>query len=579
MLAGLNEVVLVDQGLISAYGKGVACCAEGLLENRRSFRPAGDCFAPALAPLPIGAVPAVAPGPEQASRLLTLIHALFADTKPVPPHATVYVATTVGEIDRLEAEVRSGAPLSCESRISLLPQRIAEALGVAGAQVQIVSSACASSTAALALAASAIHRGEISCALVVGCDLVSEFVLSGFAALMALDPDGAKPFDSERRGVTLGAAAAFALLMSREQARREQRPCLGVLSGWGMTCDANHLTGPSRDGAPLAAAARAALKMAGCQPNDVCALCAHGTGTVYNDQMEMLAFKQVFNGHPPPTFSVKGGMGHTLGAAGLAEALLALEFLRRGKLPPTVGLQHVAQEAIGWVSQATCPVSQEGVVLTTNSGFGGVNAVLVLAPVPFQNTAAPQMQNMALHVMGNGWFSAEAGEKPAGEAFTLPRHFGRFSAESRSAFYAVMQALNDAGLSLDNKCLLRFGDEPTPVCAGIIAFDRDGSTAANRAYYTDYVCSGRVLGRGQLFAYTLPTSVAAECAIACHLTGPLMYVAQPDGGDSCALQAARGVLADNLADVVVMLSVTAEAAQASVVMLRPPSPLSVRTPC
>lgn len=564
MSARLSETVLVDQGMISAYGTGVACCAEGLLDGQRAFRPAGGgSFPPALAELPVGVIPSVGSG--TASGLLGLVRELFAGARPIPMDAAVYVATTVGEIAELETEIFLGAAPSDKSRISLLPQRIAAALGLSGGSVQVVSSACASSTAALALAASAIRRGETACALVVGCDIVSEFVLSGFAALMAVDPDGAKPFDAARRGVTLGSAAAFALLMSRERMECEQRPCLGVLRGWGMTCDANHLTGPSRDGAPLAEAVRAALEMAGCMPEVVSAICAHGTGTVYNDQMEMLAFRRVFGEQVLPTFSVKGGIGHTLGAAGLVEALLSLEFLRRGQIPPTVGLQSVSQDAQGWVTETACPVSPSGVVLTTNSGFGGVNAVLVLSLVPFPRAGFVRAEGVALHVVGKGFFSASAGKPPANGAFALPRNFGRFSAEARLAFHAVVQALGEAGLTLDGTGFLRYRDGQSRIRVGVVAFDRDGSGAANREYFSDYVRSGRVLGRGQLFVYTLPTSVAAECAIACRLTGPLLYVAEPDGGDGCALQAARGLLADSLADAVVMLSVTPVAARASVV--------------
>ena len=553
MSARLNEAVLVEQGLISAYGAGVACCADGLLEGRRAFRPAGYDFPPALAQLPVGDVLSIQK--EEPSRLLALIRDLFAGQEPIPADAAVYAATTVGEIDGVESEVFSGASPSDASRISLLPQQIAEALGLAGVSVQVVSSACASSTSALALAASAIGRGETTCALVVGCDLISEFVLSGFAALMAVDAEGARPFDAERRGVTLGSAAAFALLMSRERMELERRPCLGVIGGWGMTCDANHLTGPSRDGAPLAEAIQAALAMAGCAPDAVAAVCAHGTGTVYNDQMEMLALRRVFGERALPMFSVKGGMGHTLGAAGLAETLLALEFLRRGQLPPTVGLRHASVDAQGWVTEAACPVSPSGVVLKTNSGFGGVNAALALSLTPFAQTE--KVREIELSVVGRGCCSA-SGPVPAGGAFALPRNFGRFSAESGLAFHAITQALKEAGLT---------PDESGSMCSrvGVIALDRDGSMAANRAYFADYVESGRVLGRGQLFVYTLPTSVAAECAIACRLRGPLLYVAEPEGGDGCALRAARGLLADGLADAVVMLTVTSEAARASVV--------------
>lgn len=566
MPARLSEVVLVDQGLISAYGTGVACCADGLLSGRTAFRPAcGGRFPPVLANLPAGLTPFDEAGAEPSARLLAMLRALFAGAGSMPSDVAVYVATTLGEIGGLEAEILEGAAPAGGSRISLLPRQVAAALGLSGNAAQAVSSACASSTAALALAASAIRRGEISCALVVGCDLVSEFVLSGFAALMAVDPEGAKPFGGARRGVTLGSGAAFALLMSRARAAREQRTCLGVLGGWGMTCDANHLTGPSRDGVPLADAACAALAMAGCAPDEVSAICAHGTGTVYNDQMELLAFKRVFGGRARPTYSVKGGMGHTLGAAGLAETLLALEFLRRGQVPPTVGVRQVSPEAQGWVTEAACPVPPAGVVLTTNSGFGGVNAALALSLAPFPRAPDACGDAWTLHMADKVCLDAAAGEPPTRGAFAPPRQFGRFSAEARRAFPAVRQALHAAGLTPDGDGCLRTCDGGAPVRVGVVAFDREGSGAANRAYFTDYVETGRVLGRGQLFVYTLPTSVAAECAIACRLTGPLLYVAEPDGGDGCALQAARGLLADALADAVVMLHVTPEAARAFVV--------------
>lgn len=561
MPARLNAVVLVAQGMTSAYGSGVACCAEGLLAGKRALRPAGNRW-PALAALPVGAIPTAE---SPASPLLALVQAMLADAGPIPADAALYLATTVGEISGLETEVLTGAAPGEASLISRFPQPVAAALGLSGGPVLTVSSACTSSSAALALAASAIRRGEQSCALVVGCDLISEFVLSGFAALMALDPDGARPFDAGRRGVTLGSAAAFALLMSRERAEREQRTSLGVIGGWGMTCDANHLTGPSRDGVPLADAVRQALQMAACDADRVAAICAHGTGTVYNDQMEMLAFRNVFGEQARPTFSVKGGMGHTLGAAGLAGVLLSLEFLRRGRLPPSAGLRQASPDAQGWATLAPCPVSPAAAVLATGSGFGGVNAALVLALTPFPQTETEWTREQELRVAGTGaCASLAAAEIAAADGRPLPRNFGRFSAESRLAFHAIAQALAEAGIPPDGNGRLRTGEKNGAARIGVVAHDRPGSEAANRAYFTDYVASGRVLGRGQLFTCTLPTSVAAECAIALHLTGPLLYVAEPEGGDAGARQAARGLLADDLADAVVLLSVTDGAAQASI---------------
>ena len=559
MAADLSEVVIAGQGLLSAYGAGVDVCADGLFAGRPACRPAGAGYPPELAGLPVGMIPAPADAAAPDEPLLDQMIRLFDGAPPLPADAALFVGTTAGEIGLLEREVLDATPSSDRSHLSQLPRRLAEALGLRTTDRHVVSSACASSSAALALAASAIRRGACSCALVVGGDRVSEFTLSGFAALMALDPAGARPFDARRRGTMLGGAAAYALLMSRGRARREGRPCLGVVGGWGLTCDANHLTGPSRDGAPLAEAIRQALRMAACPPEAVSALAAHGTGTVYNDQMELLAFTRVF-GAPRPLFSVKGGMGHTLGAAGLAGALLGLEALRRGRIPPTVGLEQVAAEARGWAATAAVPVSPDGVVLTTAAGFGGVNAALALAL-----SSVPGAGSAAAPVTGAAGEAVEPGPD-AGR----PRHTDRFSAGTQRACEAVARALADAG----------FGTPCRGSRIGIIACDREGSAAANRAYFSDYVASGRKLGRGQLFAATLPTSVAAACAIALRLRGPLLAVAEPGGGDGAARRAAEGLLAEGLADAIVLLDAagTRVAARVLAPTGRPPATVPPAAP-
>ncbi|MDZ4199550.1 MAG: beta-ketoacyl synthase N-terminal-like domain-containing protein, partial [Kiritimatiellia bacterium] len=239
-----------------------------------------------------------------------------------------------------------------------------------------VSSACTSSATALAMGAAAIRDRDVDCVLVVACDAVTEFVFTGFSSLMALDPDGAHPFDADRKGLALGEGAAFVLLMSEDRARREGRPVRGELLGWGLSNDANHMTGPSRDGEGLARAVRLALKSSGLDESAPGFICAHGTGTPYNDNMEMLAFRSVF-ASPRPTFSVKGGLGHTLGAAGLIEAVLTWEYLRLQQVPATVGLRNPDPLAVGWVASSPMPTPCS-LALSTNSGFGGVNSALVL---------------------------------------------------------------------------------------------------------------------------------------------------------------------------------------------------------
>ena len=129
-----------------------------------------------------------------------------------------------------------------------------------------------------------IRNGHADCVLVVACDSVTEFIFSGFSSLMALDREPARPFDRNRAGLNVGEAAAYALIMSEERAARENRPVLGTMAGWGLSDDANHMTGPSRESEGLILAISKALGLGRHRPRrGGFHLSAHGTGTVYND--------------------------------------------------------------------------------------------------------------------------------------------------------------------------------------------------------------------------------------------------------------------------------------------------------
>jgi len=215
--------------------------------------------------------------------------------------------------------------------------------------------------------------------LVAACDSVTEFIFSGFSTLMALDPRPARPFARDRAGLNVGEAAALMLLMSDERAKREKRTILGEVRGWGLSDDANHMTGPSRESEGLIRAIRKALVAAGAVPSDIGCISAHGTGTVYNDAMEMRAFRQVWPDGPLPVYSVKGGIGHTMGAAGMVETIVALRALAERTVPPTVNLTEPDDDSRGWVSAEPQPLRQSSLALVTNAGFSGINTALVVA--------------------------------------------------------------------------------------------------------------------------------------------------------------------------------------------------------
>ncbi len=233
------------------------------------------------------------------------------------------------------------------------------------------SNACASGTTAVAMAAADIRYQRTKTSVVLGGDLFSYFIHTGFSCLKAMSFNPCKPFDRERDGLTLG--EAFAGLHLEKTLGKE-----GVqIMGWGLSNDANHITGPSRTGEGLRRAINACLKDAGVDPDQVGAVVTHGTATRYNDAMELKAYQSVFGDSIPPLCGIKGAIGHTLGAAGIIETIVAMKIIEEEIIPATVGHESSSESDISFGSQRL----GSPIVLNCNSGFGGVNvAVLIGRP-------------------------------------------------------------------------------------------------------------------------------------------------------------------------------------------------------
>lgn len=239
-----------------------------------------------------------------------------------------------------------------------------------------VNAACASSTYGLALAAEMISRNTYDAVLVCAADPVSRFIFTGFAALRALSSTICRPFDVRRDGLWIGEGAFALLLVSGTFAERHRYEPLALLSGWGMANDAKHITAPARDGSGLIRAIHTALRSAEMEPHEVEAFCAHGTGTVYNDAMELTALESIFGERRFPLFAIKGAIGHTMGAAGGIEAAVAICAMHDQTVPATAGLLQEEERATGKVSSRSQSFAGNN-ILTTNSGFGGCNAALI----------------------------------------------------------------------------------------------------------------------------------------------------------------------------------------------------------
>ncbi len=373
-----NGAYVVHADMVTPYGSGMDSCWEGIMSGKTALSLVNRFDTSAFHSNYAGIIDGLEYGKEQ-SLVMQMLTTLFKRIS-IPEDAKLILATTKGEVDILEQSILKGTGDAKQSRLSFLLEKVKKLTGVKD-KGMIISAACASSSAALAKAASMITMGLTNCIVVVACDSVTEFIYSGFSSLMALDKSSAKPFDKDRSGLSVGEASAVSLVMSGSRVKRDGVQVLGEVKGWGFSCDANHMTGPSRDGSSLAFAIRSALKIAGVKRDTIGPISAHGTGTVYNDSMEMKAIRSVFNSLRRPVYSIKGSIGHTMGAAGLIEALLSLKSLQECVTPPTVGLQNVDEEAIGWVAPEKRLFADDKLALSTNSGFGGVNVALVLGAV------------------------------------------------------------------------------------------------------------------------------------------------------------------------------------------------------
>ena len=371
-------VAIAGCGVISAAGRDTAALLEAMRSNT-SFLRRNDRFpVPRFQSNIVGTAPIDPTSDNPAHQLATsaLREAIPATLGILPERLGLVLSTTKANIEALE-RLSDGRPCSAAARrhlqADLLACDLAAEFGARG-PVQNISNACVSGLFALTQGAKLIQRGAADAVFVVGVDHLSAFVIAGFTALKAIDPDGCRPFDQNRRGLSPGEAGAAIVLVRDDLAS----PSAFKISGWGSSNDANHMTGPSRDGAGLAQAIRAALSSANLQPAQIDYVNVHGTGTPYNDAMESAALRTVFGPSIPPISGMKGMLGHTLGAAGVVETIACVLAMQENFLPGTPRLDTIAEGLPASLVKAPRPASLLQNILKLNTGFGGVNGALIL---------------------------------------------------------------------------------------------------------------------------------------------------------------------------------------------------------
>ncbi len=283
--------------------------------------------------------------------------------------AALILSSTKGNISLLE---NNGVTPQLKERISLSSsaKKIAAHFGFSTKPV-IVSHACISGLVALITAKRLLQAGKYDTIIVAGADVITKFILSGFQSFQAVSDELCKPFDENRKGINLGEAAATIILSVHKPEGNTIK-----LAGGSVSNDANHISGPSRTGEELYQAIEAAILESGIDKNDIGFISAHGTATVYNDDMESKAIT-LAGLQEVPVNSLKGYYGHTLGAAGLLETVVSIQSLNEGKIIATKGFEIAGTAQPINVCRNLQP-SEKKVCLKTASGFGGCNAAIVL---------------------------------------------------------------------------------------------------------------------------------------------------------------------------------------------------------
>jgi 3-oxoacyl-[acyl-carrier-protein] synthase II len=271
------------------------------------------------------------------------------------------------------------------SLVNMLGGFISIYQGMKGPNLSSVT-ACAAGTHAIGEAAKSIMVGTADKMMVVGAEsAICPVGIGGFAAMKALstrndDPQSAsRPFDAGRDGFVMGEGAAALILETYEDAIARGATIYGELIGFGESGDANHITTPTQDG-PLRAM-RGAYKMAGEPKVDY--VNAHGTSTPINDKNETAALKELFGGKEncPPVSSIKGQIGHCLGAAGAIEAVVSLMAMRDGILPPTINYETADENCdLDYITTGAREATID-IVMSNSFGFGGTNGVVIFKKV------------------------------------------------------------------------------------------------------------------------------------------------------------------------------------------------------
>ncbi len=573
-----RRVVITGMGVVSATGIGLDNFWDTLIDGKTGIKEIGGfdtngyrCRKAAEIKVPSGWSGRLATRYSMASRYaITAIEEALRSSRldPSKNDIGIVLGTSLGGMSSGEkyyrgmnrmVHARGDDPLRLilQSPYYGPSSETARHFGLSGINITL-SIACASGTGAIGLGLEIIRDRRADIMICGGVDVLSPFVFSGFNILRATTDEPVRPFDRDRTGLALGEGAGFLILEELSHAEKRGAEIWAEVLGYGLSSDAEHMTGPSRDGSGLARAITMAISDSNAGKDNIGFISAHGTGTLYNDRMETLAFKKVFGkgAYRIPVNSIKSLTGHCLGASGALEAIMVILAMKRGLLPQTANYNETDPECdLDYIPNKPRKAEVD-ISLSTSSAFGGNNAAVILSKFPLP----PRLcrDRPALSPQGRGLVRGGRRTVITGIGVVSPigigrNHFyeglcrrlsgiseissfnslpyqSRYAAEIKDfrpedwlpfnadtirrldrvsglAMVGSYLAIKDSNRSLD-------GDRN-----GIMLGTAFGSLLTNEMFYRELVIRGPESVSPFLFPYTIPSSAAGEIAIGFQAKG------------------------------------------------------------
>lgn len=451
----------------------------------------------------------------------------------------IVVATAKGNISALEGRCGSGPFIPEDDDkvlFSSMARCISEFSGVREPDIRIISNACISGVSAIVAARRMLLVGDYDMVIVVGADTQNRFITSGFASFKSLSPELCRPYDESRCGLNLGEAAGAMALTSmpvRWSCGLDGESGYVTIDGGAVSDDANHISGPSRTGDGLFFAMRNAMKEAGVNAAGIDLLQMHGTATAYNDEMESKA-ACLAGVQDVPVQSLKPYFGHTMGASGVIETIIAAAEIQEGIIAGTKGYEKsgvrlnvsASNRLITRNLVMSSPAGKINHCLKTASGFGGTNAAVLLTsspeagPVPCLRDAQPRKMRKSATVEIN------AGEVIVNDSVVFSDKSADFGTFIREAFKSRGEN-NMKFYKMDDLCKLgyvaaawlldgiEFGEEE----CGMVLSGKYGCLDTDMKHQQIIDKEGDAASSPAVFVYTLPNVVAGEISIRHHIKG------------------------------------------------------------